>query len=558
MTGDGAKPYHDCRTAGCRRQAPGPFPPSVCGIRELHCCVHCYDTNGTRHSRECETYTADSTTVSSQEGEDLQVLDTHLEHVYTYERDGSVCSPGGTSAAHPDSDSETVIDDNDGDNVQQSSISPSGGAPATRMYGGFGPEPEGGNPDDVFIDDGEDDDDDEVDPIALTVGPGPPPDDPDDVFVDDDDDDDVVDPTTVAPAPVVTSPLAYGAPVVTSPDDDDDSFDIFIDDGDGEDIVNPVALAAVAAANRAIAPGTLSEDAAQAIAAAAIAAAAAPVAIPPDDDTSDASASDTTPAATPADVPSPTVPSVIHICDTAGCLRRPGSDPASFGTIGYHVCCDTCAFSNGQTHTNACQAVNLTADEYHAWRLSLAPAPAPPSSGNSGSDGRGAPYHDDDYRPGWHNYSLDARDISDAPTPTTMPAPAPTPTPTPTPASAPLPTLTPFFPVRVDGEFCRGCNICVGRVSLPTHALALCHCSCGQCEYGVYHSSERTQGGLCDFCCGFHVLVPQHNTYANRCHCDCNGCYRGRERLGILYDDESWIDHQTNDGEDPDSAFSTL
>ena len=66
--------------------------------------------------------------------------------------------PGGAPASHPDS--ETAIDDNDGDDVQQSSISPSGGAPATRMYGGFGPEPEGGNPDDVFIDDGEDDDDD--------------------------------------------------------------------------------------------------------------------------------------------------------------------------------------------------------------------------------------------------------------------------------------------------------------------------------------------------------------------------------------------------------------
>ena len=142
---------------------------------------------------------------------------------------GSVCSPGGTSAAHPDSDSETVIDDNDGDNVQQSSTS--GGAPATRMYGGFGPEPEGGNPDDVFIDDGQDDDDDifidngvpdddEVGPIALTAGlgpPPPPPDDSDDVFVDDDDDDDVVDSTTVAPAPVVTLPY-----------DDDDSFEQFI------------------------------------------------------------------------------------------------------------------------------------------------------------------------------------------------------------------------------------------------------------------------------------------------------------------------------------------
>ena len=61
------QPDHDCRTAGCRRQAPGPFPPSVCGIRELHCCVHCYDTNGARHSRECDVYTTDSTTVSSQE-----------------------------------------------------------------------------------------------------------------------------------------------------------------------------------------------------------------------------------------------------------------------------------------------------------------------------------------------------------------------------------------------------------------------------------------------------------------------------------------------------------
>ena len=55
------QPDHDCRTAGCRRQAPGPFPPSVCGIRELHCCVHCYDTNGARHSRECDAYTTEAT-----------------------------------------------------------------------------------------------------------------------------------------------------------------------------------------------------------------------------------------------------------------------------------------------------------------------------------------------------------------------------------------------------------------------------------------------------------------------------------------------------------------
>ena len=97
----------------------------------------------------------------------------------------------------------------------------------------------------------------------------------------------VVDSTTVAPAPVVTSPLAYGAPVVTSPYDDDDSFEQFIDDGDGDDIVDPVVLAAAAAANRAISPRTSSEWLAQATAAAAIAAAAAPVAIPPDDDSSD-------------------------------------------------------------------------------------------------------------------------------------------------------------------------------------------------------------------------------------------------------------------------------
>ena len=30
-------------------------------------------------------------------------------------------------------------------------------------------------------------------------------------------------------------------------------------------------------------------------------------------------------------------------------------------------------------------------------------------------------------------------------------------------------------------------------------------------------------------------FVPQHQTYVNGCHCDCDGCYRGRERLGILF-----------------------
>ena len=93
---------------------------------------------------------------------------------------------------------------------------------------------------------------------------------------------------------------------------------------------------------------------------------------------------------------------------------------------------------------------------------------------------------------------------------------------------------------------------------LPTGAVTLCHCSCGQCEYGVYPGDETTQGGLCDFCFAELDLVPQHKTYTNRCSCDCDGCYRGRERLGILYDDEPWIGHQTNNGEDPDSVFSTL
>ena len=56
----------------------------------------------------------------------------------------------------------------------------------------------------------------------------------------------------------------YG-PYLAFLDDDDMSFGIFLDGGDGDGIVDPVALAAVAAANRAIAPGTLSSDAAQAI-----------------------------------------------------------------------------------------------------------------------------------------------------------------------------------------------------------------------------------------------------------------------------------------------------
>ena len=46
----------------------------------------------------------DSTIAASQEGEGLQVLDTHLERIYTYERDGSECKPGGASAVHPGPD----------------------------------------------------------------------------------------------------------------------------------------------------------------------------------------------------------------------------------------------------------------------------------------------------------------------------------------------------------------------------------------------------------------------------------------------------------------------
>ena len=64
--------------------------------------------------------------------------------------------PGGTPASHPDP--EAADDDSGGDDVRPST-SPSGRVPATRLYGGYGPEPEGGKPDDVFVDDGEKDED---------------------------------------------------------------------------------------------------------------------------------------------------------------------------------------------------------------------------------------------------------------------------------------------------------------------------------------------------------------------------------------------------------------
>ena len=89
-------------------------------------------------------------------------------------------------------------------------------------------------------------------------------------------------------------------------------------------------------------------------------------------------------------------------------------------------------------------------------------------------------------------------------------------------------------------------------------AVTLCHCSCGQCEFGVWPLDDPRQGGLCDFCFGEWDHVPQYNTYVNRCVCECDGCYRGRERLGILYDDETWVGHHGNADEDPDSVFNTL
>ena len=62
-TGDGSisapAPLHNCRTVGCLRQATGPFSPAACGVRELHCCLRCYGTDGRRHSRECNESTTD-------------------------------------------------------------------------------------------------------------------------------------------------------------------------------------------------------------------------------------------------------------------------------------------------------------------------------------------------------------------------------------------------------------------------------------------------------------------------------------------------------------------
>ena len=89
--------------------------------------------------------------------------------------------------------------------------------------------------------------------------------------------------------------------------------------------------------------------------------------IPTDDGSSGASSDDIPPGGvnTPA-VPAPTpAPNVIH-CGTPGCRRFPGSDPSGPLQVDQHICCGACRFSNGGTHTLACDSVNL------------APAPIPP------------------------------------------------------------------------------------------------------------------------------------------------------------------------------------
>ena len=64
--------------------------------------------------------------------------------------------------------------------------------------------------------------------------------------------------------------------------------------------------------------------------------------IPPDDISSDASDADILPdGVTTPTVPVPTpTPSVIRICDTPGCRRRPESDPCGLQQVSQHICCD--------------------------------------------------------------------------------------------------------------------------------------------------------------------------------------------------------------------------
>ena len=92
------------------------------------------------------------------------------------------------------------------------------------------------------------------------------------------------------------------------------------------------------------------------------------------------------------------------------CRRRPESDPCGLQLqqVSQHVCCDICLFSDGRQHTATCDFVNLAT-------TALALAPTPPSGGNGGNNagGSAAPGVDDDWRPGWHNYSASTSCNSD-------------------------------------------------------------------------------------------------------------------------------------------------
>ena len=122
--------------------------------------------------------------------------------------------------------------------------------------------------------------------------------------------------------------------------------------------------------------------------------------IPTDDGSSGDSSDDIPPGGvnTPA-VPATTpAPNVIH-CGTPGCRRFPGSDPSGPLQVDQHICCGACRFSNGGTHTLACDSVNLASAPI--------PHPAPPGGGSGGHNTSGSAALDDDWRPGWHNYGAD-------------------------------------------------------------------------------------------------------------------------------------------------------
>ena len=89
--------------------------------------------------------------------------------------------------------------------------------------------------------------------------------------------------------------------------------------------------------------------------------------IPTDDGSSGASSDDTPPdGVITSAIPAPTpAPNIVH-CSTPGCRRFPGSDPSGPLQVDQNACCGVCRFSNGGSHTLACDSINL------------APAPAPP------------------------------------------------------------------------------------------------------------------------------------------------------------------------------------